>query len=190
MNNTSFFYIYAPEMIHKLNNAEEHVVLYYHGPFNNQIISEMSQGLRHQLAYTKQMGWKVFSIFVELVQNIYFYAKEYNIYNQNEPVGIVFVEESESAFEITAANFASIEALERIREKCEHINRLDNTQLRSYKNELLMRAEEDPTYKGGNIGLVQIALLSQEKIDFQTKFQNNHTAFFSLTTTVKKQTTS
>lgn len=182
MNHSTYFYIYLPEIPFE---NKERMVLYYHGPFNNGIISKMANNLKSKLNCPKHLAWKVFSVFVELVQNIYFHAVEYNIALSHEPVGVIFIEESDDYFEITAANLTEIEKIEKIREKCELINQMDLTALRAYKNELLLKSSEKSD-KGGNIGLVQIAILSQEKVDFQIKSLNAEQSFFSLSALIKK----
>lgn len=177
-----YFYIYTPQPY--LEN-ENHVILYYHGPFNNTVIARMAQELRANTACLKHTGWKVFSIFVEMVQNIYFHTIEYNIGRENEPVGIVFVEEHADTFKITAANLAGKASLELLEERCEAINQMNHQELRAYKNELLADAV-DNQQKGGNIGLVQVAMLSQEKINFEIRPINQHNGLFTLVSTIKK----
>jgi hypothetical protein len=57
--------------------------------------------------------------------------------------------------------------------------------LRKYKNQLLSNAVED-NLTGGNIGLVQVVLLSQERIFFEIKPVNAEVALFILTSVIKK----
>ncbi len=185
MSKSAYFYIYTPQPYF---TADKHIILYYHGPFNNAIISQMAQGLRAETVEFKQAGWKLFSIFVEMVQNIYFHATDHNIYRGNEPVGIVFVEEEEDMFKITAANLATIESLEMIQERCTAINQMTLQELRAYKNELLNTSVEQQN-RGGNIGLVQVALLSQENVNFEIHHASQDNGLFTLSSIVKKQQT-
>jgi hypothetical protein len=184
MANKNFYYASLSDAIEKVENQDEHVVLYYHGPFNKHIIAEMSRDLREQLAYPTHLGWKVFYVFVELVQNIYFYANEHNIGDKGDPIGVVFVEDKEGVISITTGNVATLEAFEAVKDKCEYINQLPHDELRLYKNELLKKAVLD-RYAKGSVGLAQIALLSQEKLLLEASLEHND-AFFCITTTIKK----
>lgn len=187
MKKKPFFYTYTCEAIGNVQQRLEQVLLYYHGPFNHKIILNLAQTSKKHFENDSELNWKVFSIMVELLQNIYFNTIEHNVALKNEPVGIVFIEETESRLQITAANVASQESWQNVQEKCEYINRLTISELHSYKKELLKKSENDSHYRGGNIGLVQIALLSQNKLDYQVSFEDYEFPFFMLTTTLNKQ---
>lgn len=187
MEKKKLYYYALSEVAEKVARRDEKVVLYYHGFFNRKVIAEMSQELKVKLADFPNLQWKIFYIFVELIQNIYFYAKEYNQTTHNQdPIGLVLVEEDDTDFYITACNLASHQSIAKVVEKCAYINQLSIEELRAYKYELLNQATEKDQ-KGGNIGLVQIAIHSQDKLNINTITTQTELTFFSITTTVKKQ---
>jgi hypothetical protein len=62
---------------------------------------------------------------------------------------------------------------------------MDEAKLRAYKSRLLLKAVEED-YKGGNIGLIQIALLSKHKINTHLHQLNPQKSFFSVTASLTK----
>jgi Family of unknown function (DUF6272) len=161
-------------------------VLCYQGPFEQDIISTMGHELRHSTASHGYASWKLFAVFVELAQNIHFHSIERNQTDlQKEPVGVILVEELAHSFQVTTANLVPATSVEKIRNRCEAVNQLSPRELRKYKNQLLSNAVED-NLTGGNIGLVQVVLLSQEQIYFELKPINAEATLFVLTSVIKK----
>lgn len=182
MNKSIYFCNYTP---YAFFTEDTKRLLCYQGPFSTSVISRMGQELRHDTATYGYVSWKLFAIFIELAQNVHFHSVEYGITKQIEPLGVVFVEDFKEAFEITTANLIKIEAVEILKARCEAVNQLSMIELRKYKNELLSTAVDEKLV-GGNIGLVQVVLLSQEKIQFDIQLIDEKTALFALTTTIKK----
>ncbi len=185
MNISAHFCTYTP---YAFFEEDAKTLLCYQGPFSMSIISRMGQDLRQDTATYGYISWKLFAIFIELAQNVHFHAVERNVTSQPEtmPVGLVMVEDLNHTFEITTANIIPIESIQKIQARCEAVNKLSLSELRKYKNELLSTAV-DENLSGGNIGLVQVVLLSQEKIQYDLVPINEEIAFFTLTTTIKKE---
>lgn len=182
MNKSIYFCTYTPFSFFTENT---NALLCYQGPFSTQVISRMGQELRHDTAPYGYVSWKLFAVFIELVQNVHFHSVEYGVSKEIEPLGVVLVEETAHNFEVTTANLIKIEAMQPLKTRCEAVNKLSISELRKFKNELLSTSV-DEKLAGGNIGLVQVVLLSQEKIKFDIYPIDEQTAFFTLTTTIKK----
>jgi hypothetical protein len=183
MNQTAHFCSYTPYAFFK--KAYE-PVLYYQGQFDSDIISALGQELRHLTSSFGYVSWKLFAVFVELAQNIHFHSIERNYtHSKTEPIGFILVEEEAQSFQITTANLINQEKIIKLQNRCEAVNQLSPAELRKYKNELLSEAL-DHQLRGGNIGLVQVVLLSQEKIQFYIQPVNETTAIFTLTSIIKK----
>jgi Family of unknown function (DUF6272) len=182
MENQSHFFVYHPN---NAVNVKQDCLLYYHGPFNSRVIAQLSSRIKDHHTYSSHLIWKIYSIFIELVQNIQFHAAEFNSYPHTEPVGIIVIQEREGKVEITAANLMDNEHLRSMQDKCEQINRMNEAELRAYKSQLLLKAIEE-NYKGGNIGLIQVALLSKHKISTHLHQLNKQKSFFSVTASLAK----
>ena len=59
-------------------------VLYYKGPFDKDILANISLQLRRRFAENPRMSAKLFSIFIELAQNIAYYSEESNFFYDEE----------------------------------------------------------------------------------------------------------
>jgi len=69
--------------------------------------------------------------------------------------------------------------------KCEKINSLDREGLRQYKRE--MRGLPSDGRDGANIGLIKVALTSENPLDIEVTPIDNEFSFFSLSVKVLKQ---
>ena len=64
-----------------INIAQNNTLVFYKGAFDEKVISEISQNIRKKLVTSPAVNKKVFSVFIELAQNIAFYSAERNIIN-------------------------------------------------------------------------------------------------------------
>jgi hypothetical protein len=168
----------------KLNDGN--ILVAYKGPITHLVLGEISQTVRQYLTTSPQINRKLFSIFIELAQNISYYSIERN-YIGNEQygpgIGTVIIKEAEEYYTIISGNIIGNEDAAKILLKSQTINSLDREQLREYKRS--MRGNGDSLQKG-NIGLIQIALTSHNKLDVQITPINDKHSFFSLAIKVFK----
>ncbi len=163
--------------------SKEKVILSYKGPITNVLLSEFGKDVRLKLQQKKRVGKKVFSIFMEVTQNILFYSKEMNHFGNNDKVGTIVVVELKDHIKILSGNLITKKSIEPLLQKFEAIQSLDREALREYKRELRDAPSEEES-RGAGIGLVQIALVSDE-LQASIKSMNEDFAFFSLAIQVK-----
>lgn len=174
-------------------------VLYYKGPFDRDILANISLQLRRRFADNPRMSAKLFSIFIELAQNISYYsaesnffyddAKEKNILYQDEKfknhgVGTVVIHSKGDEIILSAGNLVPTEKVQDIITRCEKINSLSIDQLRDLKKEV--RSQERNDHIGGNIGLIQVALKSEHPLNVQAKVVDDTNSFFIISSTIEK----
>ena len=125
---------------------------------------------------------------MELAQNISLYSYEKNRLESvgKWGVGTLVVYETPTSYVLTSGNMVKNEVLEQIRKKCEEINTLDRESLREMKRRY-RSAELDPDHKGGNIGLIQVALKSDAPLDIDAKQIDDERSFFTISVSIFKE---
>jgi len=172
---------------YQLNIDLRNALVYYKGPFDEEVLVRISSYLREGISSSKKITRKVFSIFIELAQNIAKYSSEHNHFPDFEDkhgVGVLAICKKEEEYVLKAGNLVRLEIAQELKQRCEHINQLDNQGLKKLRKEMNMvpLGENAP---GGNIGLLQIALKSEHpiQIDFEEK-PHSQLAFLVISTIV------
>ncbi len=163
--------------------SKERVILSYKGPITNVLLSEFGKDVRQKLQDNKKVSKKVFSIFMEVTQNILFYSKEVNHFGNKDKVGTIVVVELKDHIKILSGNLIIRKSINSLLKKFDAIQSLDREALRAYKRELRDAPSEEES-RGAGIGLVQIALVSDE-IEASIKNMGDEFAFFALSIKVK-----
>jgi hypothetical protein len=149
-------------------------LVYYKGIFSYPVIVELGQHIRNDIQLSSSLREKVFSIFVELAQNVCSYSQEkVNVSNSQKNVGIGsfhLLENSDFVY-INTTNPVTQEQLENLEKRIEKINQLDRKGLRALKmqfRELAINARTN----SGNVGLVEVALRSGNPIEMKAAESN------------------
>jgi len=142
----------------------------YKGVFSYPVIVELSQHIRYDIKLATNLKEKLFSIFVELAQNVSSYSQEQVNLAQNQRsagIGSFHLLESSDFIYINTTNPINKEQLDRLRERIEKINELDRKGLRSLKMDFRQQAINS-RFNSGNVGLVEVALKSGNPIEART----------------------
>ncbi len=135
------------------------IITSYVGPFDRNVLISLGLNIRDNLQKNTSQAKKFFKIFIELAHNISLYSSEKN---KGNGCGTIIINEFSEYFTLTGGNIITPEQKQQLRERIDFINSLDREKLREYKRKLLAspRANSD----SGNIGLVQIALISRHPL--------------------------
>ena len=130
---------------------------------------------------------KLFKVFIELAQNIALYSIEKGIGADSLPSGegIIMLKEFSDHFRIYTGNLAEKDNVLALTEKIEKINSLSHEELREYKRQMRKLKETDPGR--GNIGLIQIALVAGNPIEYKILQINSDTYFTIISTRIDKK---
>lgn len=160
---------------------KEKLLLSYKGPINYEVIADINNCVEKKILKTSLIGYKVFSIILELNQNLMNYSAEKNYFKDaKNPVGrIDLIEKIPSQeYMIISHNLVDNEKLVFLEEKIKKIANLDKKTLRKYK--IKQRREANPNHKRAGIGLTQIAILSENPLEYQTEKMNDCYSLFTL----------
>ena len=169
---------------------KDHIIICYKGPFLDRILVLMGEKINILLNHDPRLNKKVFSIFIELAQNIAYYSEEKhqdkNAGNKTCGKGTFIISEAETFYTLTSANFIKKSWVPEVLGKCDLINTLDMDGLRKLKRELRNRPRHEGQL-GGNIGLVDIAIKANAFLDVEVTPVDDKFSFFSLSIDVQKE---
>lgn len=165
----------------------ELMTISYSGTFDGSLLSAFAKQVESDLTQNPQLNKKIFKIFVELAQNIAMYSSD-KVMTEDKSnfngFGIFLIKEYIDKFNLIAANMAFKEDAKIVLEKCELINNMKREELREYKRKL--RKKPAGQKGGGNIGLVQVVLTANNKIEFWSKEVNDKHTFIVLSIDILK----
>lgn len=170
-----------------ISAGDHKVLMYFKGSFDELMLAKMSKFLRDRFPETPRAGKKVFAVFMEVAENISHYSSETSSFDEGRQrgIGTILIHEGDEFYHLTAGNLITSAAAEEIQTKCAHINELDVDALRELKRETLGQPREEGQ-RGGHIGLIQVAIKSENPINFELHKVNDRFSFFVLSAKVKK----
>ena len=172
---------------HLMILQDKDILISYKGPVTPVIMAEISRDIREQLNEFPQASRKIFSIFIELAQNILFYSAEKIHYTgRTESVGILQLSNTPESYIFSCGNIVSNADVGRLADSCNTINSLDKEELRQLKRYQRRQPQADLS-QGAGIGLVQAAILSNHPLEIEVYDIDEKHSFFSLFVTIDKQ---
>lgn len=170
---------------------KEGVVFFYSGYFSQKVLLAVGETIKQKMSADDvgaTTSKKIFSVFVEQVQNIIRYSSERIDTAQTQEVenelsyGLVVVgKEASGKFYICCGNVILKEDMERLKGNLEEIQKMDKDELKkAYKEKL--KSGPDEHSKGAGIGFLEIARKASEPIKFDFKNGDDDSSFFFLET--------
>lgn len=151
---------------------QENVVFYYTGYFSQSIVTAMGDSLRLRLSSldaSQTARRKLFSVFVEMAQNVVHYSADHLTASDDADheirMGSLWVGESDGQFYVVCANPISPAGASHIRAKLEPLRTMTNDEIKALYKEKL-RAEGETGSKGAGLGFLTVARDSSNPIEF------------------------
>jgi len=166
--------------------AGKGIIFSFTGYVTESILTALGEALRHKMRLDDadpQVTRKVFSVFVEQVQNIIRYSADREEQGAAEPLalssGMVTVGRDEGRFFVVCGNTVTPADARKLEARLSELARMDRDELRKYyKTKLREPPEEDS--KGASIGLIEIARRASEPIEFDFLELDAQRVFFCL----------
>lgn len=144
---------------------EHHIVASYVGPVDGDILTLLAENIEQTLWRSETQRKRFFKIFIELAQNVALYSEERAfVKDKKYGAGTLIISDFGEYFSFTAGNIVTKKTKEILAEKGEKINSCNRVQLREMKRKLRKTGNNKG---GGNIGLVQVALLAKNPFDIE-----------------------
>ncbi len=165
---------------------QQNLVVSYVGPIDGDILTLLAENLEATLWQSETLRRRFFKIFIELSQNIALYSNvRITTKGKENGEGTLIISNFDKHFLFTAGNLITTEEQKMLQERAEEINSLDRLGLRALKRKLRNSGNNKG---GGNIGLVQVALLSKNRLKvkfFPTEDENKK--FYLVSVKIEKE---
>lgn len=165
----------------------DNTIMNYQGPFDNKIVYILGNYLRQDLKIPKTPNKKLFSIFMELAQNIAFYSADTQVAHQGQLTGkgLMLLQGFHNHYLLTMGNTIQEKRLGILHQKLDLINSLNHDKLRALKRK--QRKEANDKRGGADIGLIKVALASLNPIELGVYELPGNNSFVTLSAVVEKE---
>jgi len=161
---------------------DNHIILSFKGEITSDIITMVLQIMESRLEAEEaksSVKKKIFNILVECMQNLYHHAEaeeEGEITTRKAMLEMYF---DDSFYNIITGNYMKNEEVEKLKSRLDKVNSLSKDELRSFYREIL--DNNQISQKGGaNLGMIDMARKSGEKLDYHFTKVNDNLTFFDL----------
>ena len=132
---------------------------------------------------------KVFSIFIELAQNVLHYSAESIVAVKGKAkisTGIVVLSEEDDYYVISSGNLLAKTKVPQIVEQCDKINQLSTNELKGYYK-VQVKAPQAEGSCGAGIGLIDIVRKSGNQLNYEVTEVDTNNSFLALSVKVQKE---
>lgn len=154
---------------------EDDFVLTYRGYVTEDVLQAIGDTLRQQLlikSYSRNQISNLFSVFVELLQNVIRYGhngpQPSQMTAQTRPVGLILVGQNGPQINLLIGNYVTRAEADALQQKVNLLNTKSAEELRQIYYDRL-RQPPDISSKGASIGLIEIARRSSTPLQFSIK---------------------
>ena len=168
---------------------EEGIIFSFSGPVSQSLLEGIGETLRQKMNLEETsttVTQKVFSIFVELMQNVINYSAEKGLVDENDmdlKFGILIIGKREKQFYIQCGNYITKEQKDPLTQKLTKIQNMDHDELKRYYKEQ-RRKESTGTEKGAGLGFIEMARKATKPLAFDIIPTREEQDFFVVTAEV------
>ncbi|WP_018949403.1 SiaB family protein kinase [Thioalkalivibrio sp. ALMg11] len=168
------------------NMTRRGIIFSFTGYISEGILKALGDALRQKIRLestdTKTVN-RVFSVFVEQVQNVIRYSAERIEHDAEPPVelssGMITVGSENGRFFVICGNVIGRKDADTLAVRLRELAGMDSDELRRFYKEKL-REPPDEGSKGGSIGLIEIARRASEPIQFDFQHLSDAQSYFVL----------
>jgi hypothetical protein len=165
---------------------QDRALVLYQGVFTVNIISILGNHIRHLPGHDSKILQRIFRIFVEIAQNVAYYSNETLEMNAGNICGSgwIAVQEFDKFYRVTTGNPIKPEHANKLKRYCDEINNRNTEALKILKRETRSQAMVRET--GAQLGLIQISILSENKLEYEFNSKDDPTNFFIISAGINK----
>jgi len=168
---------------------ENHIMLSFKGEITSDIINMVLQIMETRLDAVAEKGSvrkKIFNVLVECMQNLYHHSEPEVKGQLDTRRAMLELSYDEEYYYILTGNYIKNVEMPPLRDRIDRVNSLSKDELRQYYREILDNNRISD--KGGaDLGMIDMARKSGEKLDYNFTDVNEELSFFDLTVKVAKK---
>jgi len=168
------------------------IMLDFQGAISQDILVEMVELLKNKFSYgscNSLVSKKIFSIFIEMAQNISRYSAERSHSDDLKKdigSGIIVITEVDKNYTITSGNLVEKQRIPSIIEDCRKINLMNKEELRQYFKTQI-KSEREEGKDGAGLGLIAIARKSGNPITYKVTPVDDLNSFLILSAKIQEE---
>lgn len=167
---------------------EKHILLSFKGALSQEILSEMGNLIKSRLSLNKKIK-KIFSVFIELSQNIMHYSAEKEYIDDKEiGVGILLFLESDNTYNIISGNLMDNKKVEKLKTHIDKLKSMSQSELKESYNDQIRQLRNSES-KGAGLGFIDICRKSDGNINYEFFQIDDTNTFFSFIAKISKEGT-
>ncbi|MFH1321462.1 MAG: SiaB family protein kinase [Bacteroidota bacterium] len=168
---------------HKM--LDKKILMAYKGAFSIEIVNALLSNAKRQMKNLDidfTVRKKIYNVMVECLENINRYAGE-NLFEEKDQLSshipLFLMGKSEGCFYVTVGNLIYNKDVDLLKQKLDDINKLDRKGLKEkYRDTILKAKVTEKT--GPGLGIIDMALKSDNKLDYYFKTVKDDISFFVL----------
>ncbi|MDR2927609.1 MAG: SiaB family protein kinase [Cytophagaceae bacterium] len=169
-----------------LKKSEGDVLYKYRGSISQVVVIKALDTIEKNLNLAdadNKIRRKVFSVFVESIQNLFHHADNIPV-NSNMELSdtfgaIVLVCEQNSPYRISTGNFVHLDKIGNIKDRIDQVNSLSEEEIKMLYREILGKGGFSPK-GGGGLGILDIARKTGNKMEYNIYPVTDEFVFFAL----------
>jgi Family of unknown function (DUF6272) len=171
-------------------NVRKHgISMAFQGIMSQDVLSLIGLSLKRR-PDNEVIAKRVFGIVVELAQNIYHHSA-YKGYSEKDKreigVGVITIGENAQHYLVNSGNLIESSKIEALRQRCDHINNLDDDGLKTfYKEQRRQPSKISPDSPGASIGLIDLVRRSGNKLAYEINEVSESYAFLTMSVQIDK----
>ena len=168
---------------------KESIFLYFSGTISQDALIGIGKSLRSNLRFShikQDQAIKIFSVFIELMQNIKNYSSEIiKVDNKSCGVGSIAIGElkDNKQFFVICGNPILNNKVTKLENRINRLNSMSKDELKQFYRQERQR-EPDSDSKGAGIGFIEMARKSSELLEYKITPIDDKNSFFTLKVTV------
>jgi hypothetical protein len=167
---------------------DNHIVLSFKGEITSDIITMVLQIMESKLDSVNEKSTvkkKIFNILVECMQNLYHHSESEIFGEEHSRRAMLELFFDDEFYNILTGNYIRNEEVDRLQTRIEKVNSLSKDELRQYYRDIL--DNNTISQKGGaDLGMIDMARKSGEKLTYHFTKVNDFVSFFDLTVKISK----
>ncbi len=168
---------------YKKNLEQDGIIFSFSGPMSHDVIEGIGSAIRVKIGEgeggNRNVALKVFSIFVEQVENVIHYSAEKYPQDGNMSFGIVVVGKKDGIFFISGGNKIDNNKVNMLQDYLTRLASMSKDELKSYYKQR-RREEKLADSKGGGIGFIEMARKASSTLQFDFQKIDDDHSFFTI----------
>jgi hypothetical protein len=168
---------------------DNHIIMSFKGEITSDIITMILQIMESRLESANEKSGvkkKIFNILVECMQNLYHHAESETENPEASRPAMLELFFDDDFYNIITGNYIKNEAIPPLKDRIERVNAMDKEELREYYREVL--DNNIISDKGGaDLGMIDMARKSGEKLDYNFTKVNDQISFFDLMVKIRRR---